>query len=36
MGHRDVNLTAQVYGHLVPSAVSRAAAVFDEEFHELQ
>jgi integrase len=33
LGHRDIRFTASVYGHLVPSAASRARAVLDAE-HE--
>lgn len=34
LGHRDINLTHRVYGHLVPGASGRAAEVIDREFSE--
>ena len=34
LGHRDINVTHQVYGHLLPSAGKRAAAALDAEFAE--
>jgi integrase len=34
LGHRDINVTHQVYGHLVPSAAKRAVAALDAEFAE--
>ena len=34
LGHRDINLTHQVYGHLLPSAAKRAVAALDAEFAE--
>ena len=34
LGHRDVNVTHQVYGHLLPSAAKRAVAALDAEFAE--
>lgn len=32
LGHRDINLTHSVYGHLVPAAAARAVAVIDGEY----
>jgi integrase len=34
LGHRDINVTHQVYGHLLPSAAKRAVAALDGEFAE--
>jgi integrase len=34
LGHRDINVTHQVYGHLLPPAAKRAAAALDAEFAE--
>jgi integrase len=34
LGHRDINVTHQVYGHLLPSAAERAVAALDAEFAE--
>ena len=34
LGHRDINVTHQVYGHLLPSAAKRALAALDAEFAE--
>jgi integrase len=34
LGHRDINVTHQVYGHLLPSAARRAVAALDAEFSE--
>jgi integrase len=34
LGHRDINVTHQVYGHLLPSAARRAVAALDAEFAE--
>lgn len=34
LGHRDINVTHQVYGHLLPSAAKRAVAALDAEFGE--
>jgi hypothetical protein len=34
LGHRDINVTHQVYGHLLPSAAKRAVAALDAEFAE--
>ena len=34
IGHRDINVTHQVYGHLLPSAAKRAVAALDTEFAE--
>lgn len=34
LGHRDIRLTHRVYGHLVPGASYRAAAVIDSEYSE--
>ncbi len=34
LGHRDINVTHQVYGHLLPSAAKRAIAALDAEFAE--
>jgi integrase len=34
IGHRDINVTHQVYGHLLPSAAKRAVAALDAEFAE--
>jgi integrase len=34
LGHRDINVTYSTYGHLVPSAASRAAAALDAEYAE--
>ena len=35
LGHRSADFTAEVYGHLVPNAASRARAVLDQEFASL-
>lgn len=32
LGHRDISITFSVYGHLVPSAASRAVSVLDDEY----
>jgi integrase len=32
LGHRDINVTHQVCGHLLPSAAKRAVAALDAEF----
>jgi hypothetical protein len=32
--HREINVTHQVYGHLLPSAAKRAVAALDAEFAE--
>jgi integrase len=32
LGHRNINVTYSIYGHLVPSAVGRARQVLDEEW----
>jgi integrase len=34
LGHRDINVTHQVYGHLLPSAAKRGVAALDAEFAE--
>ena len=34
LGHRNINVTYATYGHLVPSAASRAKAALDDEFSE--
>jgi integrase len=34
LGHRDINVTHQVYGHLLPSAAKRAVAALNAEFAE--
>jgi integrase len=34
LGHRDINVTHQVYGHLLPSAAKRAVAALEGEFAE--
>ncbi len=34
LGHRDINVTHRVYGHLLPSAAKRAVAALDAEFAE--
>jgi integrase len=34
LGHRDINVTHQVYGHLLPAAAKRAVAALDAEFAE--
>jgi integrase len=34
LGHRDINVTHQVYGHLLPSAAKRTVAALDAEFAE--
>jgi len=34
LGHRDINVTHQVYGHLLPCAAKRAVAALDAEFAE--
>ena len=34
LGHRDINVTHQVYGHLLPSAAKRAVTALDAEFAE--
>jgi integrase len=36
LGHRDINTTYSTYGHLVPSAASRAAAALDDEYQTWQ
>lgn len=32
LGHRDINFTRQVYGHLLPSVAKRAVTELDAEF----
>lgn len=32
LGHRDINLTYRVYGHLIPSVTSTARSVIDSEY----
>lgn len=32
LGHKSIQLTHSIYGHMVPSAVSRATAVLDQEY----
>jgi len=34
LGHRNINLTYRVYGHLVPNAASQARTVLDSEYQE--
>jgi integrase len=34
LGHKDINVTHQIYGHLLPSAAKRAVAALDTEFAE--
>jgi integrase len=34
LGHRDINLTHRVYGHLVPAISQRAVVVIDNEFEK--
>ena len=34
LGHRDINTTHAVYGHLLPSAAKRAVAALDAEYAE--
>jgi len=34
LGHRDINTTYGIYGHLVPSSFDRARNVLDAEFNE--
>jgi Phage integrase family len=34
LGHRSINVTYQIYGHLVPDAAGRAVAALDSEFAE--
>ena len=34
LGHRNINVTYAVYGHLVPSAAGRAVAVLNSEYRE--
>jgi integrase len=34
LGHKDINTTHAVYGHLLPSAAKRAVAALDAEFAE--
>jgi len=33
LGHRDINLTHRVYGHLVPETLDRARALLDTEYN---
>jgi len=32
VGHRDINITYKVYGHLIPSAAAKAVSVLDAEY----
>lgn len=34
LGHRDINLTYSVYGHLVPRTTERAIKAFDKEYRD--
>lgn len=34
LGHKDINVTHQIYGHLLPSAAKRAVAALDAEYQE--
>ena len=34
VGHKDINVTYAIYGHLVPNAADRAASVLDAEYAE--
>jgi integrase len=34
VGHRDINVTYSIYGHLVPNAADRAVSVLDSEYAE--
>jgi integrase len=34
LGHRDINMTRNIYGHLLPSAAKRAVAALDAEYAE--
>lgn len=34
LGHRDISVTFSIYGHLVPSAASRAVSVLDKEYEK--
>lgn len=34
LGHKDINITHSVYGHLLPSAAKRAVAALDAEYAE--
>lgn len=34
LGHRDISITFGTYGHLVPSAASRAVCILDSEYSE--
>jgi integrase len=34
LGHRDINMTHNIYGHLLPSAAKRAVAALDAEYAE--
>jgi integrase len=34
LGHRDINLTHRIYGHLIPATVERASDAIDREFAE--
>jgi integrase len=34
LGHRNINMTYRIYGHLVPSSWDRARAVLDKEFED--
>jgi integrase len=34
LGHKNINVTYAVYGHLVPSSLVRAVSVLDEEYAE--
>lgn len=34
LGHRDINMTHNIYGHLLPSAAKRAIAALNDEYAE--
>jgi hypothetical protein len=34
VGHKDINVTYAIYGHLVPNAADRAVSVLDAEYAE--
>ena len=34
VGHKDINLTYAIYGHLVPDAMDRAVSALDSEYAE--
>jgi integrase len=36
LGHKSIEVTHQIYGHLVPSSFDRARAALDRAYHESQ